>query len=110
MSIDHRRGLVDRRRDPEHIHEFVPEQSHCGKLRLFQSRLKSLSPLAENAPWPQVWVEIAVTDSARDYVTALEKIEDAVRGAEEPGVLIALQLNASARRGPVQDAHCPRLF
>ena len=63
------------------------------------TELQSCFPLKEGAPWPQVWIEIAHTDTGRDYLDALEKIEDCVRGrvVAEPCVyiLIALQQNPS---------------
>ena len=71
----------------------------------FRSRRLGLRPAADASPgpptsrppWPQVWVEIAFTDSGRDYLKALDKIVNAGRDVEAPCayVLIALQQNAS---------------
>ena len=61
------------------------------------SEAQGLEPIAENAPWPQVWVEVAFADDGSDYLDALGKIQDCRRDVEEPCayVLIALQKEQS---------------
>jgi hypothetical protein len=61
------------------------------------TEVQGLKPFAEKAPWPQVWVEVAFTDSGEDYKNAISKIQNCVRDVREPCVyvLVALQNTAS---------------